>query len=106
MQAQERRSNRRVSLSSKGYAILGSNDIDLTTHNISLGGTLVEFAAAHHLMEGMAIRVSLDFGFMGQAFVCHATTDNTTLCGLKFDHFDHASNLMLGNNLLNYRTAT
>ena len=103
MQPQERRSTSRIPLSSKGYAILDNNDIDLTTHNISLGGALVEFAMNHHLREGMAIRVSLDFGFMGQAVVCHATADNSTLCGLKFDHFDHASNLMLGNNILNHR---
>jgi hypothetical protein len=106
MQTQERRSNSRISLSSKGYAILDSDDIDLTTHNISLGGSLVEFAASHHLLrEGMAIRVSLDFGFMGQAVVCHTLTDSTTLYGLKFDHFDHASNFMLGNNILNYKEA-
>jgi len=105
MQTQERRSNSRISLSSKGYAVLDSNDIGLITHNISLGGSLVEFDAPHKLREGMTIRVSLDFGFIGQAVVCHATTDNTTLCGLKFDRFDHASNLMLGNNILNHRTA-
>jgi hypothetical protein len=106
MRPQERRSNSRVSLSSKGYAILNDNNFDLTTHNISLGGVLVEFFTHHHLREGMAIRLSLDFGFMGQAVVCHTTTDNTTLCGLKFDHFEHASNLMLGNNILNYRAAS
>lgn len=105
MQNRERRRTSRISLSSKGYAIVDSNEIDLTAHNISLGGTLVEFAASHNLSKGMAIRISLDFGFMGKAVICHATTDTTTLYGLRFDHFDHASNLMLGNNILNHREA-
>lgn len=101
MQTQERRSASRIALSSKGYAILDNKDIDLTTHNISLGGALVEFAVPQQLQEGMAIRVSLDFGFKGQAIICHAMTGDTALFGLKFDRFEHASHLMLGYNLMN-----
>ena len=103
MQTQERRHTSRISLPSKGYAMLGNRDIDLTAHNISLGGSLVEFAAPLNLSKGMAIRVSLDLGFKGQAIICHAATGDASVYGLKFDLFDHASHLMLGSHLLNYR---
>ncbi|MBI3903693.1 MAG: PilZ domain-containing protein [Nitrosomonadales bacterium] len=104
MQTQERRNSTRVPYPSKGFAILGSRHIDLTTQDISLGGALVKFPEPCTLKVGSEIRLSLDIGFNGWSTVCRTTTDDdSTLCGLKFEGINRASYFALGISILNYR---
>lgn len=97
MYAQERRAFRRIPFGSKGCVILNGVDVDIKTHDISLGGALVEFdATCTHITEGMKLRVYLNAGFIGRAIVCRMiASKNCVLCGLKFDRFDFRTDRML-----------
>jgi hypothetical protein len=98
MYAQERRTSRRIPLSSKGCVIINGVDVDIRTHDLSLGGALVEFDAAFPpVTEGMKLRVYLNAGFIGRAIVCRTIASKScTLFGLKFDRFDFRTDQMLG----------
>lgn len=98
MYAQERRASRRIPFSSRGCVILNGVDVDIRTHDISLGGALVEFDTAFPpVTEGMKLRVYLNAGFIGRAIVCRIIASrNCMLCGLKFDRFDFRTDQMLG----------
>jgi hypothetical protein len=101
---QERRSTERFPLRSKGCTIFNGDNLDLRTHDVSLGGTLVEFVSPCSITEGAKLRLYLDIGFVGRAVVCRVITyDNGTLFGLKFDRFDFYSDLVLSAYFVKYK---
>ena len=103
MHIQERRDAPRFPLDSTGCAIINGSNVDLTTHDVSQGGALVEFLAAPSLKKGMKLRVHLNIGFIGRAIVCRVNTrNNRTLYSLKFDRFDFYSDLALSAYFVKY----
>lgn len=96
MHIQERRSSNRFPVNSTGCAIINGSNVDLLTHDISLGGALVEFLVSPSLKKGTRLRVHLNVGFVGRAIVSRVNTrDNRILYSLKFDRFDFYSDLVL-----------
>jgi hypothetical protein len=104
MDIQERRSAKRFPLELKGSVFINGINIDLKTHDVSLGGTLVEFVTPSSLKGATKVRVRLNIGFSGRAIVCRVNThDNCTLHGLKFDRFDFYSDLVLNAYLVQHQ---
>jgi hypothetical protein len=96
MHIQERRSADRFSMDSTGCAIIDGSNVDLKTHDVSLGGALVEFIAPLSLKKGARLRIHLTIGFIGRATICRINSRNSrTLYSLKFDRFDFYSDLVL-----------
>ncbi len=93
MQVTERRKNPRSPLHSRGYATLDGTRIPLKTHDVSLGGSLVELESSPELEEGAKIDVRLEIGFDVKARVCRITRaqNGNLLIGLIFDKLDFSS---------------
>ncbi len=96
MHSEERRSSRRFAVDMTGCAIINGRNVGLRTHDLSLGGALVEFASAPSLEVGTRVRILLDIGFMARASVCWIKTLNDVVSyGLSFNRFDCHSDLLL-----------
>ena len=93
---QERRRNKRFPLTVPGYAIINGSSVDLATHDISQDGALVQLNVRIALRSKSKLLVRLNIGFMGLAKICRLETlAHHTLYGLKFERFDHHSDLLL-----------
>jgi hypothetical protein len=86
----EKRQTRRTPFHTGGYAVLEGTRIDFKTHDVSLGGSLVELEHGEPLQPGMPLDVRLNAGFGARARVCWAGrgADGKTLVGIKFEQLD------------------
>jgi hypothetical protein len=88
---QDKRSNRRISLDSPAYALMGDTIVDLHTHNVSLGGSLVSLPQHKVPTVGARLDVWLEeLGFGAEARVRWTAdaADGKALMGLQFEHLD------------------
>jgi len=96
MHIEERRSSRRFSLDLTGCAIVNGKNVGLKTHDLSLGGALIEFPSAAPLKAGTRLRILLNIGFMARASICRINTLNDrVLYAIRFHRFDCHSDLLL-----------
>ena len=70
------------------------NRINLKTHDVSLGGSLVEFENPPPIEQGTSIEVRLEIGFDVKARVCRIsqTANGNLMIGLIFDKLDFSAN--------------
>lgn len=68
--------------------------VNLKTHDVSLGGSLVELENAPPLEEGRSIDVRLEIGFDVKARICRISRseDGGLMIGLIFDKLDFSAN--------------
>ncbi|MBY0577967.1 MAG: PilZ domain-containing protein [Burkholderiales bacterium] len=94
MQVTERRKNPRSPLHSRGFAMMDGIRVNLKTHDVSLGGSLVELEDPPELEEGSTIDVRLEIGFDVKARVCRVskTANGNLMIGLIFDKLDFSAN--------------
>ncbi len=94
MQVTERRKNPRSPLHSRGFAVLDGIRVNLKTHDVSLGGSLIELEEAPHLAEGASIDVRLEIGFDVKARICRISKSENgkLMIGLIFDKLDFSAN--------------
>jgi len=87
----DKRSNRRIALDSPAYALMGDTIVDLHTHNVSLGGSLMSLPRHRAPAVGERLDVWLEeLGFGAEARV-RWTADapnGHALMGLQFEHLD------------------
>ncbi len=87
----EKRSSRRIALASPAYALLDDTIVDLRTHNVSLGGSLVSLPRHKAPPVGSQMDLWLEkLGFGAHATVCWSAdgANDTALMGLKFEQLD------------------
>ena len=94
MQVTERRKNPRSPLHSRGFAMVDGIRIGLKTHDVSLGGSLIELESTPELSEGANIDLRLEIGFDVKARVCRImrAPNGNLMIGLIFDKLDFSSN--------------
>lgn len=96
MHTNERRGSKRIPLELHGYAVINGVSADLKTRDISQGGALVKLATSTALRRRMKLLVRLNIGFMGRGTVCWVKTcAHCILYGIRFERFDHHSDLLL-----------
>jgi hypothetical protein len=96
MNLHERRRNKRAALALRGHAIVHGVSFDLETLDVSQCGALVKLAGHNVLKKRTKLLVRFDIGFMGRGVICWLQTlPHGTLYGLKFERFDHHSDLLL-----------
>lgn len=86
----ERRQTVRSPFHSSGFALLDGQRLDFKTHDVSLGGSLVELADPVALDAGMQLDLHLLAGFGARARVCWSKSDanGKTMVGFKFEKLD------------------
>jgi len=87
---QERRQTPRTPFHTGGYALLEGLRVEFQTHDVSLGGSLMELDGDLPLQPGMPVDVRLNAGFGARARVCWAGrgANGKTLVGIKFEQLD------------------
>jgi len=87
---QERRQTPRTPFHTGGYALLEGMRVAFQTHDVSLGGSLMELDHDQPLQPGMPLDVRLNAGFGARARVCWAGRGaaGKTLVGIKFEQLD------------------
>jgi hypothetical protein len=87
---QERRQTPRTPFHTGGYALLEGMRVEFQTHDVSLGGSLMELDRDLPLQPGMPLDVRLNAGFGARARVCWAGRGaaGKTMVGIKFEQLD------------------
>jgi hypothetical protein len=86
----ERRQTIRSPFHSSGFAMLNGERLDFKTHDVSLGGSLVELDHQLPLEAGTELDLHLIAGFGARARVCWSSRDDSgkTMVGFKFEKLD------------------
>lgn len=68
--------------------------VNLKTHDVSLGGSLVELENPPPIEEGLSIDVRLEIGFDVKARICRISKseNGNLMIGLIFDKLDFSAN--------------
>lgn len=92
----ERRGAKRFPLELCGYAIINGDAVQLRTHDISQGGSLLQIDMDVPLEIGSNLLVRLDVPMKGKAVICRVIANGQyILYGVRFDRFDFHSDLIL-----------